>query len=137
MKKTELSIKSWSIYLFVLGLSMVILPAVTVSWFGYSAEGELWIRVVGILSVVLAMYYMLMVRYHVFEMYKWKIAGHLFGITCMTAFLVLGAADNRIVGTITMEVLAGAWTAIALKADNKVKVAKPEASRKDFVKQAS
>lgn len=119
MKKTELSIKVWSIYLFVLGFSMVIMPSATVGMFGYLNTGELWIRFAGILSVVLAMFYMQIARYHLHEMYTWKIAGHIFGMVCMVSFLASGIADGRIVGTITMELLACLWTAFALKADKK------------------
>lgn len=119
MKRTELSIKSWGIYLLALGLSMVFMPVTTVGLFGYTADGELWIRIVGILSVVLAMYYWQMVRYHVHELYSWKIAGHTFGIVCMTGFLVMGLADGRIIGTIVVELLACLWTAFALKADKR------------------
>lgn len=123
MKKTELSIKIWSIYLFVLGLSMVLFPAVTVGLFGYTDTGELWIRFVGILSVVLAMFYMQVARYRVQELYSWKIAGHVFGMVCMITFLASGIADNRIVGTIVVELLACVWTAVAMKTDKKAKLA--------------
>jgi hypothetical protein len=137
MKKTEISIKVWSIYLFVLGLFMIIFPAMTVGWFGYTAEGETWIRVIGILSVVLAMYYMQMARYHIEVLYNWKIVGHTFGITCMTTFLVLGIADSRIVGTIAVELLACLWTAFALKSDKRTARAEVNTGTKEFVKQAS
>lgn len=119
MKRTELSIKVWSIYLFVLGFSMVIMPSATVGMFGYLNTGELWIRFVGILSVVLAMFYMQIARYQLHEMYTWKIAGHIFGMVCMISFLAIGVADGRIVGTITVELLACLWTAFALKVDKK------------------
>lgn len=124
MKKTEVSIKVWSIYLFVLGLSMVIVPASTVGMFGYSNTGELWIRFVGILSVVLAMFYFQIARHKVQVLYSWKIAGHVFGTTCMVAFLVLGIADHRIIGTILVEVLACLWTALAMVADRKLVVSR-------------
>lgn len=123
MKKTELSIKIWSIYLFVLGISMVVFPGKTVGMFGYTDTGELWIRFVGILSVVLAMFYMQVARYRVQELYSWKIAGHVFGMVCMITFLASGIADNRIVGTIVVELLACVWTAVAMKTDKKTKLA--------------
>lgn len=123
MKKTELSIKIWSVYLFVLGISMVVFPGKTVGMFGYTDTGELWIRFVGILSVVLAMFYMQVARYRVQELYSWKIAGHVFGMVCMITFLASGIADNRIVGTIAVELLACVWTAVAMKTDKKAKLA--------------
>lgn len=119
MKKTELSIKIWSIYLFILGLSMVIFPVATVGMFGYSGTGELWIRFVGILSVVLAMFYMQVARYRVQELYSWKIAGHVFGIVCMLTFLFSGIADGRIIGTIALELMACLWTLLALRSERK------------------
>ena len=120
MKRTELSIKTWSIYLFVLGFSMIVLPATTVGLFGYANDGELWIRFTGILSVVLALFYYQVSRYHLSELFSWKIAGHLLGMACMTAFLVAGIADNRMIGTMVVELGACLWTVFALRADKRI-----------------
>jgi len=119
MKRTELSIKIWSIYLFVLGFSMIVLPATTVGLFGYANDGELWIRFTGILSVVLALFYYQISRYHLHELFSWKVAGHLFGMVCMIAFWVAGIADKRMIGTMVVELGACLWTVFALKADKR------------------
>jgi hypothetical protein len=55
----------------------------------------------------------------------------------MTTFFVLGIADNRIVGTIILELLACLWTAYALKADKRNTEAGVNTGTKEFVKQAS
>ncbi len=116
MKKTEISIFSWAVYIVLLGLCLILFPAQTVSVFGYEGVGDaLWIRMLGILSVVLGMYYFQMARYKISKLYPMKLAGHSFGIFCMTFFLVYDLADSRIVGTMLMDAAALTWTAVCLR----------------------
>lgn len=115
MNRVEISIVSWGAYLVVLGLSLIIFPLTTVGLFGYSESGGLWIRIVGILSVVLGFYYVQLVRYRAHKMYRWKIAGHLFGLACMIIFFLAGYADGKILPTIVIELTACLWTFLALR----------------------
>jgi hypothetical protein len=119
MKRVEISILSWGIYLIVLGLALISFPVKTVALFGYDGYGDLWIRLTGILSAVLGMYYIQIAKNRIYQLYKWKIVGHIFGLFCMVAFIVEGSADQRMIGTITVESLACLWTIIALRLNSK------------------
>lgn len=121
MKKTEVSIVAWSIYLLLLGFGLVVVPRQLLALFGYSLAEDLWVRMLGILSFVLGGYYLLVYHYRLSLLYPWKVAGHLFGSGCMLAFLALKIADARLLGTLATELSAAAWTALALRADLKNK----------------
>src|SRR5688572_27677433 len=115
MKRIELSILSWGIYLMTLGLALIVFPLMTVGLFGYSGTEDLWIRFTGILSVVLGMYYLQVAQKKIRQLYLWKVLGHVFGLICMIAFFSSGIADKRIIGTMVIETLACLWTLLLLK----------------------
>lgn len=120
MKKTEISIFTWAVYIILLGLCLILFPTQTVSIFGYEGVDEaLWIRMLGILSIVLGMYYFQMVRHKVVKLYPMKLAGHSFGIFCMGSFLIYDLADSRIIGTMLIDTAALMWTAVCLRLEKK------------------
>jgi hypothetical protein len=118
MKRVEISILSWGIYLIGLGLALICIPVKTVALFGYESYEDLWIRVAGILSVVLGMYYIQVAKNQIYPLYRWKIIGHVFGMLCMVAFIVEGVADKRMIGTIAVESLACLWTVYAIRSNS-------------------
>ena len=113
MKRVEISILSWGIYLIGLGLALICFPVKTVALFGYNGYEDLWIRLTGILSAVLGMYYIQIAKNKIYLLYKWKIIGHVFGLVCMVAFILEGVADKRMIGTIAVELSACLWTILA------------------------
>ncbi|NJK87884.1 MAG: hypothetical protein HC906_19890 [Bacteroidales bacterium] len=115
MKRVDLSIMTWGIYLICLGMSMIIIPLKVVAMFGFAGTEDLWIRFAGILSAVLGLYYIQIAVKSISALYLWKVAGHVFGLVCMVAFILTDVADMRILGTIFFELLACLWTVYALR----------------------
>jgi hypothetical protein len=118
MKRVEISILVWGIYIILIGLCLITIPAIIMAFFGYQITDDLWVRFTGILSVVLGLYYIQVAFKKIVLLYRWKIVGHVFGLTCMTAFLLTGLADQRLIGTMVVEVAGCLWTLIALKLDS-------------------
>ena len=58
MSKSARSIFVFSIYMFVLGLILIVIPNVLLNLFTLPETNEVWIRVVGMLILILGFYYL-------------------------------------------------------------------------------
>jgi hypothetical protein len=56
MSKAARTIQIWSFYLIALGLILLVVPNLLLGLFGIPATNEVWIRVVGMLLLILAYY---------------------------------------------------------------------------------
>ena len=57
MSKTAFTIKVFGVYIFALGLALLIAPNILLSIFGIPETKEVWIRVLGVVVVNLGIYY--------------------------------------------------------------------------------
>ncbi len=115
MRRVEISILVWGIYIIILGLFMITIPVKTMALFDYQISDDLWVRFIGILAVVLGLYYIQVAQKKIIPLYRWKIVGHAFGLLCMTIFIISGVADKRLIGTMVIELAGCLWTLITLK----------------------
>lgn len=116
--KARLSIMVWGYYLVTMGLLLIVIPQQILSGMGFEPTSELWPRMTGLLSTVLGLYYLMIVYYRIHILYKWKIAGHLIGITTMIMLFSTNNAPSAIIPTAVTELVAAIWTIIGLKADD-------------------
>lgn len=115
MKQTERSIFVWALYMLLQGFALLIIPMFTLSLFGYREACEPWVRFLGLLSLVLGFYYVLMVKYHLQVLYIWKVRGHSVGLLCMAALIWTGYADSRLLMSMAVEAGACLWTYSAIE----------------------
>ena len=84
--QAALSTFCWGIYMIIKGLSMVIYPNNALATMGFEPTVEIWIRMTGLLALVLGYFYVQMGRYHFTPFYTWKVVGHAWGILIMILF---------------------------------------------------
>ncbi|MEK6478807.1 hypothetical protein WJR50_14770 [Catalinimonas sp. 4WD22] len=114
-----LSSLCWGVYMILNGISMIIQPNSMLETMGFEPTVEIWIRMAGLLALVLGYYYVQMGRYHFLPFYTWKIIGHIAGIIIMTTFYLQGLAPGSILMLCLGDMLAALWTAWGIFEDRK------------------
>lgn len=109
------SVLVWGIYLLLLGSGLLLLPASLVTLFNLPYGGGFGERMLGVLTLVLGLYYLLAGLQHNTAMYRWKLYGHGLGVCIMTGLMIAGLAPVDLLGTALLDVMAGAWTWTALR----------------------
>ncbi|MEJ2189565.1 MAG: hypothetical protein P8Y93_09150 [Acidobacteriota bacterium] len=117
MSKSAFSVFVFSIYLFALGATLVAIPNVLLQLFGLPETGEVWIRVVGVLVLVLGYYYQGAARGELTDFLRWTVHARLAVLVFFTAFAVIGLVSPVLVLFGTVDAMGGLWTALALRAD--------------------
>jgi len=115
MTKAARSVFVFSIYLFILGSILVAVPNRLLSLFGFPQTGEVWVRVVGMLVVILGFYYLTAARRELTPMLRATVFGRSAVLIFFTAFVLLGFAPPALILFGAIDALGAAWTAVALR----------------------
>jgi hypothetical protein len=77
--QAALSTLCWGLYMILNGVNMIVHPNGGLTAMGFEPTAEVWIRMVGLLALVLGFYYLQMGRYNFTPFYTWKLTGHVGG----------------------------------------------------------
>ncbi|MCU0234997.1 MAG: hypothetical protein MUE90_13315 [Thermoanaerobaculales bacterium] len=115
MSHAARSISVFSIYLFVLGGTLVTVPNALLSVFRIPHTGEVWIRVVGVLVLVLGFYYAAAARRELQDFFRLSVPARGAVLVFFVAFALLGLAPPVLVLFGAVDAAAACWTALALR----------------------
>jgi hypothetical protein len=115
MSKAALSVFVFSIYLFALGAVLLIAPNALLLLFGLPETSEVWVRVVGMLVVILGYYYATAARNELTAFLRATVYARISVLVCFTAFVFFGFAPPVLILFGVIDALAAGWTAIALR----------------------
>lgn len=106
----------WAGYVTILGAVLAVVPNTLLSLFGIAETDEVWIRIVGILLLILALYYFDAVRNGARHLYVASILGRGFAVA---ALIVLGIAAEiwQLFLFAAIDLAGSVWTYQALRAD--------------------
>jgi hypothetical protein len=116
MSKAAFSVFVFSIYLFVLGLILAVIPNVLLSLFGIPETHEVWIRVVGMLVFIIGFYYSTAARNELTRFLRATVIGRLMVLVVFITFVLLGFAPPILVLFGVVDATAAIWTGLALRA---------------------
>ncbi len=118
MTKTELSVFMYGLYyVYAIGLPFLLIPHFALGLFGLVAEGEVWVRVLGLAVAITGVYYVLAVRAGLKPFYPWTVPAR-FATAGLQALLVaLGMVGPALLLFAGLDALAGGLTLAALKAE--------------------
>lgn len=117
MTRAARSVFVFAIYLFVLGGALVAVPNALLSVFRMPSTGEVWIRVVGVLVVLLGYYYSGAARREMTEFFRWTVHARSAVLVFFAAFVLLGLAPPVLLLFGAVDAAAACWTALSLRAD--------------------
>jgi hypothetical protein len=117
MSRAARSVYVFGFYMAVLGVALVATPNLLLALNGLPATSEVWIRVVGVLVLCLAVYYLLAARHELTEFFRWTVFVRASVMVFFAAFVVLGFVRPVFVVFGVVDLAAATWTALALRSD--------------------
>lgn len=117
MKKSSTSILVFGLYLVGMGLGLVVMPNFVLGTFGLPATDEVWVRVVGVLALVLAYYYTSAARADLKTFAQWTVPARIGVFVAFTAFVVMGFVGPVMILLGSVDLLGALWTGWALRAE--------------------
>jgi hypothetical protein len=115
MSNAAKSILVFGVYLLGLGAILLIQPNILLGLFGLPPTDEVWIRVVGMLALILAFYYIQAARAGVAPFFQWTIYARASVILFFIAFVLLQWARPALILFGVVDLLGALWTAWALR----------------------
>ncbi len=102
-------------YLIGMGLGFVFMPNVLLGLLGFPATDEVWSRVVGMLALILAFYYIMAARANLRPFIQWTVYARAAVFAFFTGFVVAGLAGPILILLGAVDLAAALWTGWALR----------------------
>lgn len=115
MDKASRSVFIFGIYLALLGLGLVLIPNPLLTLFGFEPTTEVWIRIVGMLLIIIAYYDTEATRTRTTTFYRWTVVARIFSFLLLTTFVALGLAQPMLLLFGFIDLAGATWTALALR----------------------
>ena len=103
------------IYLAISGLTLITVPNLLFGLLGIPATGEVWVRVVGVLTLILGFYFVQAARKEVTEFMRWTVYARLTFMSFCIVFVLLNFIGPVLLLFGLLDLLGAVWTALALR----------------------
>jgi hypothetical protein len=117
MSKSARSVLVFGWYLVGLGGLLLTVPNTLLSLFFLPATTEVWLRVVGVLVLCLAFYYIQAARHGLTPMLQWTVYARASIIVWFAGFVLLGYAEPPLILFGVVDLIGAIWTQRALRAE--------------------
>ncbi len=115
MNKPAKSVLIFGLYEFVLGLVLLLIPNLLLPLFGFRPTSEPWIRVVGMMELILAYYYIQGARGEMRPLLRWTVHERSFAFVCLITLVALGLAAPMLALFGLVDLAGALWTGLALR----------------------
>ena len=102
-------------YMIFSGAGFLFMPNVVLPMFGIQPVDDVWIRVVGLLALVLASYYWVLTKNGVVPFFKVSVWGRYTFCAGLVALALLDFGEKPLILFAALETGLAAWTHLALK----------------------
>lgn len=110
-------------YLVLLGIALLATPNLLLTTFGILPTSEVWIRIVGVLALILAYYYVQAARKEMMDFFLWTVQARAVVIVFFVAFVFLGWVKPILILFGAIDLAGAIWTALALRSSRGLKQA--------------
>jgi hypothetical protein len=117
MSRGAMSVFVFSIYLYIMGFVLVVTPGTLVRIFEFPETDGLWIRVAGMLVVILAFYYSHAARADFRPFFVWTVIARTSVLLFFIAFVIAGLAPPALILFGVIDFAAAMWTLFAIRSD--------------------
>ncbi len=114
MDAPTLSIFFWGIYVFIIGILLLVFPNKTLALFGHEKPKDHWIRVVGIIAFSLGYFYLNSAINEVYSFYWASIYARIAGLIGFSGLVVFKMAKPKIILFGVIDLFGAIWTFITL-----------------------
>lgn len=115
MVKSAKSVFIFGIYLALLGLGLILAPNPLLTLFGFAPATDVWIRVVGVLVLVLGYHSILAARTGTMTFFRRSVVARYAVFLFFIVFVVLGLAQPVLLLFGVIDFAGATWTAVALR----------------------
>ncbi len=130
MSKSAFSLRVFSIYMFALGSALVAAPNLMLSFFGIPETHEVWIRVVGVLVLVIGYVDFMASRNELLDLFRWSVPARLSVTVFFVIFVAMGFAPPILILFGAIDAAGAIWTAACLRIDGLAQPgSQPDAAR--------
>ncbi len=119
MSKSALSVFVFGLYLAVLGIILIVVPNILLGLFSFPSTNEVWIRVVGVLVIILAFFYIVTAHKDMIDFFRLTVIARPAVFAFFIAFVLLGLANPPLILFGVADVLGAIWTFFALRAQKR------------------
>jgi hypothetical protein len=121
MSESARSVFYFGVYLLVLGALLILVPNVLLAFGAMPPTGEVWIRLVGMLVLILGTFYMVAGRNNLTAFFRWTLVTRTTAVFFLLGFIFARLASPFIL-VFWLGDLAGAiWTFLALRREGKLR----------------
>lgn len=124
MSGARQSLVVWSIYVYVLGAVLLLIPNVLLGVFGIEETKEVWIRVVGVTVVALGVLYSGAVRSHTRQMYMAAVWDRYLAVVLLL-ILAVTVGPWQLALFAVVDVIGATWTWMALRSEDRATAGAP------------
>jgi hypothetical protein len=107
----------FSIYLYLLGFVLVVTPDTLLRIFKFPETDGLWIRVVGMLVILLGFYYSQVARAEIRPFFVWTVIARTSVLLFFVAFVIAGLAPPALILFGVIDFAAAMWTLFAIRSE--------------------
>ncbi len=119
MSKAARSLFVFGVYLIALGLFLLITPNTLITLFGLPETHDVWIRVVGMLVVLLAYYNIQTARKELTDFFRWSVVARATVIVFFVGFVLADLVKPILLLFGGVDLAAAVWTHFALRSEAK------------------
>ncbi len=110
MQKTYKSLQAQMIYVILSGLPLVLFPNPLLKLLGFEPTQEVWIRILGLLLLVLSVYYQRLSKFGNDQTVLATVFGRVIFCVGVVAFVVLGIGKPMLLAFAAAEAIFATWT---------------------------
>ena len=115
MTRASFSIRIYSVYLFLIGALMIILPNLLLKFFGFAETHEIWIRMLGLFTFTTGIYYLYSSAFEQTAFYKATIVGRVFFFLMTVLFVFIFNQSPMLAFIGSVDLMGALWTYFSLK----------------------
>ena len=116
MKGAARTMYAFSAYLLVVGAALSVFPNALLSLVGLPETDEVWIRLLGVVSMILALYYFDAARNNSRSFFAASLLGRAFSAAALVVFWATGQPWQLLIFA-GVELAGAAWTYTAMRAE--------------------
>ena len=120
MSKSARSVFVFAVYLFILGAILVVAPGILIRTFRFPEPDGLWIRIVGMLVIILGFYYSHAAYAEFKAFFGWTVVARTGVLLFFITFVLAGLAPPVLVLFGVIDFAAALWTFFALRSEARV-----------------
>lgn len=112
------SVYYFGLYLYLVGITLILVPDFFLTTFKLPVSNEVWIRVVGVLTCCIGYYYHRSGAGNVQSFFKHTVVVRLFVFLSFVSFVLLDYVSPVLILFGVVDVFGAVWTFLALKKDS-------------------